>query len=174
MPEEGVAEGSVFLGWAQATYFASRNPTASTFTDSGGRAWTVEKGHADADEENYGLFDGPDLVARLCILSPANAELSCPTQFWWIGRIEVVDRYQARGIAASLIAAVVTERGMPLASDLDQTQGGAALWRKLIRTSPRPIELHGAAGLIGSVQLLNGVYQPDPWRARATRLVLLP
>ncbi|HEX4739074.1 MAG TPA: hypothetical protein VH331_16095 [Allosphingosinicella sp.] len=171
VPNEGVSEGSVFLGHIQATNFASRTALPQTVSDSDGRIWALEEGLCDADERNYGLFDGSELIARLTIVSPAITANDCPTPFWSVGRIEVADRCQRRGIASGLATAVVAAIGMPLASDLDQTPGGASVWKRLIRENPGAIELHDANGLIGSVTIKSGVYEPDPWAARATRLV---
>ncbi len=174
MPKADGSEGSIFLGDVQVSKFAFRNPLKLTVADTTGRTWTVEEGYIDADERNYGLFDGDELIARLKIISSAIADPDCPTPFWSIGRIEVIDLYQGRGIASGLEEAGVTALGSPLASDLDQTLGGAGVWRRLIREAPGAIELHDANGLIGAVEYKHGSFVPDPWQFRETRLVRRP
>lgn len=175
MPKQGGDENTVFLADPQAWKFATHRQLQQAFADSTGRVWTLEEGFADQDERHFGLFDNGELIARVALLSSGNASSDCPTPFWWFGRIEVANRYQKRGIARGLQEAVQAEVGEPLASDIDQTLGGAGVWKKLIRTLPAgKIELYGANGRIGPVEFKKGAFVPNPWAKRETRLVRLP
>lgn len=57
---------------------------------------------------------------------------------------------------------MVAALGVPLASDLDQTSGGDAVWKKLMRTLPGMIKLLDLNGQFQTVEFLNGNYVPNP------------
>jgi len=171
MPRIGSVLGTVFPKPTQAAYFASGRVLKQTTTDAKGRAWTLVAGDADDELRNYGFFDGDDLIAFVRIASPEVTADDCPTVFWSVGKIEVLDAYQQQGIGSGLIAAVMKEHGAPLASDLDLSPAAAAMWRSHIVANPGRVELHDENGLIGIVKVLGGALHPDPWAKRETRLV---
>ena len=173
MPSLGVSDRQTFLTHAQGFKFNSRTPTPLVVTDTTGRTWPVIAGNADADERNFGLFDGDQLVARLTIQAP-DPNGDCPTPYWSIGKIEVVNSHQKRGLGRRLIEQVFGMLGAPLASDLNQTPEGASIWRHLIPLHPGKIELHDGAGGIVPVAIVGGACSPDPWSFPEWRLVRLP
>lgn len=163
---------SIFLADRQANKFPNPSATGVSVTDKEGVVREIFTGKIDSDEEHYGLFEGRNLIASLWLDSPALAGTDCPSDYWSIGMIEVVDEHQGKGLAPCLYDAVFKMHGRPLASDLDQDGGGADLWKRWVRDYPGDIELHGPGGLLlGTVVALDGRYLPDPCAVRATRLV---
>jgi len=171
MPTAGASEGTVFLHTVQAMYFSDRKPFAIICFDNSGTPWALEEGRRDSETRNYGLFEDGNLIAHIKILAPEMSAEDCPTQYWSIGRIAVLDKYQGRGIGPALLGAVARLYA-PLASDVVQTAGGAGMWKKMIRNSSQLIELHDSDGLVDAVEYRDGAYVPDPWDRRETRLVL--
>lgn len=175
MPEVGPHRTSlIFLADPQMAYFSSPVSTGLTVTDKVSIVRPVVSGSIDAEEENYGVFDGETLIARLTLTSPPPADDNCPTPYWSVGLIEVVNRFQGQGIGPGLLDAVFGHRCQPLASDLNQDGGGADLWRRWIRDHPGKIELFGPEGSLGIVVQGRNGYAPDPWKDGRTRLVRRP
>lgn len=174
LPKEGGREGLVFLSNPHAQFFQSRTALGRSFTDKNGKTWILEKGECDAETRNYGFFDGTTLIARVSVISPSLTSNDCPTNFWSVGRIEVADQFQSCGIGSGLLVAVIAEMGVPLASDVVQTEGGAAVWKRFVRDEPDSIEAHDPSGCLGTVNFRDGAYKPNPWARREIRLVRRP
>lgn len=170
MPSRGSNEGSVFLQDKQAMKFRTPQPIQQHVTDKSGREWPLYFGSVDSEEKNYGLFDDSELIAHVTLVGP-DVDSDCPTGYWIIGRIAVATAYQGKGIGPALAETVCKSHGLPLASDLNQSEGGAALWERLIRDNPGRIELHDGKGGIELVQVVDGRLKPDPWAHRDRRLV---
>ncbi|MBD2745773.1 hypothetical protein IC232_03590 [Microvirga sp. BT688] len=176
MPSSGDKEGTVYLGTPQGMYFQKqhRRPLPQTVIDNQNRTWTVEEGKGDKDERNFGLFENDELIAHFKIYSGAEASPDCPTDYWWTGKIQLLDRFHKEGIGTRLHDAIMNILQEPLASDLDQKIAGTNLWKRLIRQNPGKIVLLDASGNTTPVNYQNGSYQPNPWAVRNTRLVRLP
>lgn len=173
MPYADGDDGTVFLADHQTNYFAARTRTAMSITDKTGRTWPVEEGVFNASERHFGLFDNGVLVARITLTSPL-AQDEHPSPFWCVGRIQVVDRLQQNWIAHRLVEELVVQLAVPLASDIDQTNGGRRIWETLIRRQTGKVELYDPNGLMGPVTANAGDYSPAPWQFRERRLVLNP
>lgn len=175
MPNAGPHRTSlIFLADRQAERFSNPKPTQRSITDRTGVVWQVVSGRIDANEENYGVFDGASLIAIVTLSNLPPTDDDCFTGFWSIGKIEVVNQFQRRGIGPGLLDAVFALHGQPLGSDLDQDGGGVDLWRRWIKHHPGKIELYTPDGSLGPVRERNGTYSPDPWEHRETRLVRTP
>ena len=176
MPQAGPRRtASIFLGDRQASKFSNPVATGTHVEDKLSVQREIYEGLTDADEQNFGLFEGGRLIASLSLVSPAMADTDCPSVFWSVGMIEVSHDHQGKGLGPGLLDAVFYSCGQPLASDLDQDGGGADLWKRWIRDHPGDIELHDPSGAcLGVVTEVDGQYAPNPWATRNTRLVRMP
>ena len=174
MPSSGGDDGLVFLADIQTSKFSMRTATPMVITDKASRAWAVEAGLSNADEQHFGLFDAGVLVARIALSSPAMSAHLHPPPCWSIGRVQVIDKLQCHWIAHQLVETIVGYRRAPLASDLDQTNGGRAMWETLIRRNSGKVELYGPQGNMGPITGAPGAYNPAPWQFDDRRLILNP
>lgn len=174
MPKIGFDEGTVFLDDVRASRFVDPKVLEFEVIDDEGRAWPLMAGSRDETERNYGLFDGDRLIAFLKLISPDVTAEDCPTCFWSIARVAVLDPWMTRGIASALVGAVMLHFRAPVASHVDQTPGGAAVWKRYIRSHPGEVAIYSGSTVLGGVVWNGERFEPDPWADRCVRLVRHP
>lgn len=144
-------------------YFQNGHTSADFQISVRGSTWQVVQCPA-AWGAHYGVFDGDEPLAHALIEPPGSPATEDDPDQWRVASTRVAPRFRGDGAAGKLLTAWVQQRNLILASDLNQTAGGAGVWKQIIRLGALTFDLwqFGNATTV-PVSDLGGVPSPDPW-----------